>query len=403
LEHAAVALPLFRPYDSPVVSGVLLAGSVTLALALALRALPVRWAPAVAALAVGLFLTPLPVAPTLARFAANALFTGLLVWTLRRQGITALLVASLVAFLLPAAALAATYPGWMPVALAASGGLATVIVLLGIVGLRRPALAETRRLQPPAFVRRLAEERRFRDEMGLLAKMQRGLLPRTLPRIDGWELAARSRIANEAGGDLYDVLADGDGYLWIAAGDVAGHGFSCAIAQAMTKSALASLIGHGRTPAEVLSRADRVLRAAGPTRSFTTLALLRLRPATGEALLSNAGHPYPLLARDGRVEEVALPSLPLGQGPPRRYEDRPLTLAPGSVLLFCSDGLFEAADPQDHVYGYERLREILRAAAERPAETVLEAVLADWRRHLRSAQPLDDTTVMVLKRRGGEA
>jgi len=400
LSRAAVELPLFRPYDGPVVSGLELAGGVALTLALALRALPVRWAPVAAALAGGLLLTPLPIQPTLAGILTNAVFTGFLVWILRRSGITALLTASLVSRLLPAASLAARFPSWMPVALTASAGLVAAIALLGVVGLRRSAVAETQRLTPPAFVRRLEEERRFRDEMGLLAKMQRGLLPRTLPRIEGWELAARSLIANEAGGDLYDVLADGEGNLWIAAGDVAGHGYSCAIAQAMTKAALASLIGRGRTPAEILARADRVLRAAGPTRNFTTLALLRLRPETGEALLSNAGHPYPLLARDGSVEELALPSLPLGQGPARRYEDRLLTLAPGSVLVFCSDGVFEAADPQEHLYGYERLRETLRGLADRPAEQIGEAILADWRRHLRSAQPLDDTTVLVLKRRG---
>lgn len=404
LGRAAVALPLFRPYDSPVVSGLELAGGVALALALALRILPVRWAPVAAALVAGFLLTPLPVQPALAGFAVNAVFAGLLVWIVRHHGITALLAAAVVSCLLPGAALAARYPEWLPAALAATAGLAVALPLLGLLGLRRPAAAETQRLAPPAFVRRLAEERRFRDEMGLLAKMQRGLLPRTLPRLDGWELAARSLLANEAGGDLYDVLADDAGFLWIAAGDVAGHGYSCAIAQAMTKAALASLIGRGRTPAEVLARADRVLRAAGPTRNFTTLALLRLRPETGEGLLSNAGHPYPLLAtRDGAVEELALPSLPLGQGPARRYEDRPVLLAPGSVLAFCSDGVFEAADPQDQLYGYERPRDTLRAAADRPAEKILEALLADWRRHLRSAQPLDDTTVLVLKRRGGEA
>ena len=61
--------------------------------------------------------------------------------------------------------------------------------------------------------------------------------------------------------------------------------------------------------------------------------------------------------------------------------------------------MFEAADPQDRLYGYERSRETLRAAADRPAERILEALIADWRRHLHSAQPLDDTTVLVLKRR----
>jgi serine phosphatase RsbU (regulator of sigma subunit) len=228
--------------------------------------------------------------------------------------------------------------------------------------------------------------------------MQRGLLPRTLPRLPGYDLAARSLIANEAGGDLYDVLSDDDGFVWIAAGDVAGHGYSCAIAQAMTKAALASLIGRGRTPSEVLHRVDRVLRAAGQTRSFTSLALLRLRPETGEALLSNAGHPFPLLSENGGLREIEMPSLPLGQGPARTYEDREIRLNPGGFLLFYSDGLFEAADGDGEAYGFDRLRDTLRGAEARPAEKNLETLLDDWRRHLRAAQPLDDTTLLLIMR-----
>jgi hypothetical protein len=365
------------------------------------RLVPLRWAPLAAALAAGLFLHPLPVEPRLAGFALDAAFAGLLVWIVRRSGLTALLTACVVALALPAAVLAAGYLPWMPGTFTIVAALPALAVLLGVTGISRSGASELQRLAPPAFVRRLENERRFHHEMDLLAKMQRGLLPRTLPPIEGYELAARSIIANEAGGDLYDVLSDDQGYLWLAAGDVAGHGYSCAIAQAMTKAALASLAGRGRTPAEVLQRADRVLRAAGTTRNFTSLTLLRLRPESGEGWLSNAGHPYPFLMANGEVSEIEISALPLGLGPPRRYEDRPVHLPPGGFLVFCSDGLFEASDGSGHIYGFERLREVLREMGDRPADKILEALIEDWRRHLRTSQPLDDTTVVVLKRTGG--
>jgi sigma-B regulation protein RsbU (phosphoserine phosphatase) len=286
----------------------------------------------------------------------------------------------------------------MPGSFAATALPLAAIVLLGWLGLSRSAAAEIQRLSPPAFVRRLEEERRLKHEMSLLARMQRGLLPPTLPAIEGYQMAARSVIANEAGGDLYDVLRDDDGYLWLAAGDVAGHGYSCAIAQAMTKAALASLIGRSRTPAEVLRRMDRVLRAAGAKRNFTSLALLRLRTETGEAVLSSAAYPYPLLAADGEVKELAISGLPLGQGPERRYEDHALSLPAGGVLVFYSDGLFEAADSDGTLYGTDRARNILRLVAERDADRILDALMAHWNHFLRGVQPLDDTTVVVLKR-----
>jgi serine phosphatase RsbU (regulator of sigma subunit) len=215
-------------------------------------------------------------------------------------------------------------------------------------------------------------------------------------------VAAHSVLANEAGGDLYDFLQDDSGLLWLAAGDVAGHGYSCAVAQAMTKAALASLIRPGRSPAEVLQRADTVLRAAGASRNFTSLSLLRLDLATGEALLSNAGHPPALLWAAGEVTEIAIPSLPLGLGPPRRYQDHALHLPPGAALVFSSDGLFEAMDRADAPYGYERAREILQGAGGRAADKILEALLADWRRYLHGGAPLDDTTLVVLRRSGGQ-
>src|SRR4029079_2394911 len=94
----------------------------------------------------------------------------------------------------------------------------------------------------PEFVRREARERRLTYEMDLLSRMQTGLLPQSLPRLPGYEVTARSLLATEAGGDLYDFLRDERGRLWIAAGDVSGHGYSCAIGQASIKASLLSLV-----------------------------------------------------------------------------------------------------------------------------------------------------------------
>jgi sigma-B regulation protein RsbU (phosphoserine phosphatase) len=230
--------------------------------------------------------------------------------------------------------------------------------------------------------------------------MQIGLLPTEIPQIEGWEIAARSLLATEAGGDLYDFLLDDAGHLWIAAGDVAGHGYSCSIVHAMTTAALTSLVAPGRSPAEVLLGVDRVIRRGGTRRNFTSLALLRLDPATGEAVYANAGHPYPLAISGGEVSEIELPGLPLGQGPERTYQEIQLQVPPGGVLVFCSDGLFEAIDWNANPYGFDRPREVLRTLENRPAAEILDTLLADWRTHLKSEAPPDDTTILVVKRAG---
>jgi serine phosphatase RsbU (regulator of sigma subunit) len=204
------------------------------------------------------------------------------------------------------------------------------------------------------------------------------------------------------------VKLDEAGGLWIAIGDVAGHGYSCAIVQAMTIAALASFIAQGRGPAEILHSVDRVIRRSQTPRNFTSVSLLRIEPATGEAVLGNAGHPYPLLAtvqeKNSEVVEIPLPGLPLGQGPDRVYREHRFSIPPGATLVLYTDGLIESRDARDVPYGFDRPREVLRhPSGTAGAEAVLAALLADWRRHLGGEEPSDDTTVLVLTRSQGSA
>ncbi len=395
----SLRFPILGPVN-PFSDGILLASAIAVALALAYRYLPERWAPTAAALIGGLFvsLTIIDLRPIPAFELVNLAQAAFLVWVLRKFGLTALLTTSVASFLLPAAVFSVRYSAWMPVPAGVTAGAAAALLALGWIGLSRSEQIEREGRQLPAFLRRIEEEGRLRYEMDLLARMQLGLLPESPPTIDGWEVAVRSLLATEAGGDFFDFL-DEEGRLWVAAGDVAGHGYSCAIAQAMTAAALTSLIHPGVTPAGVLHSIDRVLRRNRAHRNFTTLALLRLDLATGEGTLANAGHPFPLLAADGEVAEIPLSGLPLGQGPDRRYTEAPIRIPPGGILLFCSDGLFEATDWQGNAYGYDRPRELLRTLGDRPAGEILEALFADWRHYAGSdGPPADDTTVLVLKR-----
>ena len=397
-KNGSFRLPLFG-IRTPFNDGVVLAASVALAMGLAVRFLPARWVPWAAAVGAGLAFPFVACEPPWLQAGAGLIAGGVLVFLFLQAGLAAGLTAGLSTYLLQAAAFSALHPQWLPFSFAFAAGIPAVLLVLGFVGLGRPPQAELERIKPPAFMKRLEEERRLKYEMDLLARMQLGLLPSKLPEVPGWEIAARSLLATEAGGDLYDFLKDEEGRLWIAAGDVAGHGYSCSISQAMTTAALTSLVGAAKTPAEVLEGVDRVIRR-GSQRNFTSLALVRLDPRTGEALMSNAGHPFPLLllGATGAVEEIDLPGLPLGQGPPRKYADLRFEIPPGSSLVFCSDGLFEAADARENQYGYEHPREFLHNLGDRSAAEILEALFADWRRHLGAEEHQDDTTVVVVKR-----
>ncbi|HEX7615531.1 MAG TPA: PP2C family protein-serine/threonine phosphatase, partial [Thermoanaerobaculia bacterium] len=220
------------------------------------------------------------------------------------------------------------------------------------------------------------------------------------PAVPGLELSVKTILATEAGGDLYDFVQDESGALWIAAGDVSGHGHSCGIQQAMVMAALASLVKAGRMPSEILVEIDRVLRMGRSGRLFTSLALLKLDPKEGGGVLANAGHPFPILLHEGKASEIAGSGLPLGQGPKRTYTDVPFEIPKGGVLVIASDGLFEGPDRFDAPYGFDRPRAVLESASlwRRPPDSIVEALVADWRLHVGEGPPADDTTILVVKR-----
>jgi hypothetical protein len=396
--QAAVELPLFSWGNNPFRLAPVWVAVLLIALVAGHRL--VRGAPAlVAALAAGLLVSPVALSPWWAEYLAAVLLSGALVWVFRRSGLTAVLLAAALAYLLPAAVLALRHAAWVP----GTAFLATLLSLgplvLGLVGVRRGVEVERDPGAVPEFLRREERERRLTYEMDLLARMQLGLLPQSLPRLAGYEVTARSLLATEAGGDLYDFMRDDRGRLWIAAGDISGHGYSCAIGQASVKASLLSLVDGAISPARVLERVDRVLRGGVIMRQFATLCLVCLEEATGRVLFANAGHPFPILAEPGqRAREIEHPGLPLGQGPPRKYRDLEFHLPRGAVLLLYSDGLYEATSPDGEPYGFERPRQVLGEAAMWNAAEVLERLIWDWRRHLAGSPSADDTTLVVLKR-----
>jgi hypothetical protein len=395
-----VRLPLFAANVSPIDEGAIRTGLVLLATCAALRLPFIRRVRGTATILAGLLIAiRIPLTAFWFCLIVGVLLAVVLVRTYAAFGLTALLAASLASTVLPATAFALLHHRWLTTSAIVLVVAAFMPVVFGAIGIRRSPEFEDRPFAASAFVRRLEAENRVKYEMDLLARMQLGLLPQETPRVEGYEIAARSILATEAGGDLYDFVHDSAGRLWIAAGDVSGHGYSCAIAQAMTKAGLASLVEADRTPAMVLDRLDRVLRGIGSPRTFTTLALLRLDLPSAEALISNAGHPYPWIVSYAESRELELPSLPLGQGPVRNYADASLTIEPGMTIVFSSDGLFEGTDAAGEAYGFDRMRKLLRKVSSRPAEAILTAIVDDWREHVGLDAPPDDTTIVVVKRK----
>ncbi len=394
-------LPFFGFLSNPFVEGTYLAGMFVMAAAWIRRVLPKEKAdPLAAALTAAFNALAFPLTPfgaSLILFLVEAIF---FLWAFRKFGLTALIVAAVSGPLLRDLLASGQYFAHLPFIPILSGAVLAALLGVGLAACMREEKVDSKKPEGPEYVRRIEKERRLKYEMDLLARMQVALLPEIPPAVKGFDLSARTVIATEAGGDLYDFILDDAGQLWVAAGDVAGHGYSCGIQQAMVKASLLSLVKPSATPAQILGEIHRVLRSAGKTRLFTSLVLLRIDTRTGRGLAANAGHPFPLKVIEGRCEEITLPGLPLGQGPARVYNDAQFELEEGASLVLASDGLFEAVNREEEQYGYERARSVLAATGlwRRPAEGLLEALLADWRWHIGEGDPADDTTIVAVKR-----
>ncbi len=242
--------------------------------------------------------------------------------------------------------------------------------------------------------------RLYQQQKDFADTMQRSLLPRGLPEIEGLDVAAiyESSARMDVGGDVYDFLALPDGRLAVVLGDVSGHGIAASADMALAKFAFRALVRQYPDPGELLAQVNEVALGELSGGNFVTMACLTVDPATGEVRTASAGHPPSrLLAPDGSVTALAPRGLALGIEREQRYEEVRTALPPGAALCLYTDGLVEVRRDGDQ-YGEERLDAALTAGHELPAQALVEHVVADCRAF--AGEPEDDYAVVVIRRHG---
>ncbi len=267
-----------------------------------------------------------------------------------------------------------------------------------------------------------AQKELLDKELSLARDLQTSLIPSDLPSGEGVEFATLFEPSAAIGGDYFDVLRLSDRELAVIIADVSGHGLSTGLRMAMLKAALLILVEQTRQPEEILRRLDKVVRSNAEGRCFVTATLAMFDLRTGRLTLTNAGHPPTYLVRGHQVEEIALPSSPLG-GLGQRYAHREVTLERGDVVVWLSDGVFEWTNADDEPFGYDRIEKALAstarpaagtgagrrraggpasgggsaAAAGPTAAAVRDRLLAAVAAHVGAEPPADDRTVVVMR------
>ncbi|MBX3381487.1 MAG: serine/threonine-protein phosphatase [Phycisphaeraceae bacterium] len=252
------------------------------------------------------------------------------------------------------------------------------------------------------IARRLKEATSYiQNEIDQIAEIQRSLLPQTFPEIAGLEIAASYATFDRAGGDYYDVFPDpnGSGRFGFLIADASGHGPSAAVVVAMLHAVVANF-SRLPEPSEVLEEINRKLFARRIGNSFVTALVAVYDPAEGTLRFAGAGHPPPILKRANSAHEIEFEG-----GPPLGILERvdsaqgSITLKPGDTVLLYTDGISEAMSIDHKLFGVERIRGALVAAAPGAQQTIdrLNAALKDY---IGAAKPNDDQTMLTIRRFG---
>jgi serine phosphatase RsbU (regulator of sigma subunit) len=204
--------------------------------------------------------------------------------------------------------------------------------------------------------REAQERERIEQELRIARLIQQTLLPKTLPQLPGYDLAAYYQPAREVGGDFYDFLELEDGRLGLVVGDVTDKGVPAALVMATTRTMLRAAAQRLFSPGEVLRRANDALVTDIPPNMFITCLYAILEPSSGHLIYANAGHDLPYVRREGQAQELRARGMPLGLMPGMGYEEKEVVVEKGQSVLFYSDGLVEAHNPQREMFGFPRLQ-----------------------------------------------
>lgn len=244
----------------------------------------------------------------------------------------------------------------------------------------------------------LLEKQRMEQELQLGREIQSRLFPTPPSDVAGIGLAALSLPCYEVGGDYYDFVELPNGDLGLAIGDVSGKGVSAALIMSSLQAALRVAAPIEDDLARLVTRLNALIFRNTRGRKYVTFFFGRYTPSTGMLRYVNAGHNPPFVATEHGLVELASTGKPIGILPDSTFESREVWLPQGSTLFLYTDGLNEAADPEEEEFGNPRLRELFASHTGEEATEIPRKVLQSITEFERGSRPTDDKTIVVLRR-----
>jgi sigma-B regulation protein RsbU (phosphoserine phosphatase) len=247
-----------------------------------------------------------------------------------------------------------------------------------------------------------AQQAILQNDLELAARIQWALLPRQELSAAGWTTHYRYEPHGPVSGDYCDLIEDADPGrgLHFLVGDVSGKGVAASLLMAHLNALVRSLVGGGLPVAGLVERANRLFGENAFSSSHYVTLVCGHAGRDGEVEVCNAGHCPPVLVRRDGITTMNATGFPVGIVRSGPYQVSRAKLDPGDTLFLYTDGLTEAADPEEQEYGAPRLTELLRRHASLPPRELAAACLEDMNRFRAGAPRSDDLTILVLRRTG---
>jgi len=252
------------------------------------------------------------------------------------------------------------------------------------------------------LVERERERQRLEQEIGIARDIQQALLPKNFRDYPHLAVSGINFPCLAVGGDYFDVFPLGDKRTAFLIADVSGKGLGAALCTNLLQGALSGMT-LGTDPARVFNHVNRFLCDHSEIGRYATM-FFGILDDRGHLEYINAGHPSPFLIRNGKAEDIFNEgSYPVGLVPEAEYTAVCMKLEPGDTLVLFSDGVTEAMDPAEQLFGVTRLREVLNGQAQTPLEDLQQTVLQSVENFARGASQTDDLTLLLVRYRATAA
>lgn len=243
------------------------------------------------------------------------------------------------------------------------------------------------------------EKQKMENELNIAREIQKGLLPRSLPKIKGLDLAALNISSKQVGGDYYDVVTLENGNYAIAIGDVSGKGTPASLLMANVQATIRTLVHFNLPLSEMTMRVNHLICENTGNDKFITFFWGIFDPTSKIFRYVNAGHNHPFVVRvSGTIERLTEGGIILGvmkQAAP--YEEGSVRLLPGDVVVMFTDGISEAMNKEGIDYTEERVEQFLRNVAALSAQGIVDGIQNEIARYTSGAPQSDDITLVVMK------